>query len=69
MQNRPEVAPTRPAFDDSRQRESGKWRRTCQEDAAGKGLRFESLEQAQTYLDHWEARWADTRIQSDSVNP
>jgi transposase len=27
-----------------------------------KGLRFESLEQAQTYLDHWEARWADTRI-------
>jgi transposase len=27
-----------------------------------KGLRFESLEQAQSYLDHWEARWADTRI-------
>ena len=27
-----------------------------------KGLRFEGLEQAQTYLDHWEARWADTRI-------
>jgi len=27
-----------------------------------KGLRFESLEQAQTYLDHWEAHWADTRI-------
>jgi len=27
-----------------------------------KGLRFESLEQAQTYLDHWETRWADTRI-------
>ena len=27
-----------------------------------KGLRFESLEQAQRYLDHWEARWADTRI-------
>jgi transposase len=27
-----------------------------------KGLRFESLEDAQTYLDHWEARWADTRI-------
>jgi len=27
-----------------------------------KGLRFESLEEAQTYLDHWEARWADTRI-------
>jgi len=27
-----------------------------------KGLRFESLEQAQTYLDHWEERWADTRI-------
>jgi transposase len=27
-----------------------------------KGLRFESIEEAQTYLDHWESRWADTRI-------
>ena len=27
-----------------------------------KGLRFESLEEAQSYLDRWEARWADTRI-------
>jgi transposase len=27
-----------------------------------KGLRFESLEEAQAYLDHWEQRWADTRI-------
>jgi len=27
-----------------------------------KGQRFESLELAQTYLDHWEERWADTRI-------
>ena len=27
-----------------------------------KGLRFESLAEAQTYLDHWEGRWADTRI-------
>ncbi len=27
-----------------------------------KGLRFESLEAAQTYLDQWETRWADTRI-------
>jgi transposase len=27
-----------------------------------KGLRFESLEDAQTYLDRWEERWADTRI-------
>jgi hypothetical protein len=27
-----------------------------------KGLRFESLEEAQGYLDHWEERWADTRI-------
>jgi transposase len=27
-----------------------------------KGLRFESLEEAQTYLDKWEVRWADTRI-------
>jgi len=27
-----------------------------------KGKRFESLEEAQTYLDHWEERWADKRI-------
>ena len=27
-----------------------------------KGLRFENIEQAQTYLDQWEERWADTRI-------
>ena len=27
-----------------------------------KGLRFESLEEAQAHLDRWEARWADTRI-------
>ena len=27
-----------------------------------KGQRFESLEAAQAYLDHWETRWADTRI-------
>jgi transposase len=27
-----------------------------------KGMRFESLEQAQAYLDRWEERWADTRI-------
>src|SRR5712691_1756852 len=27
-----------------------------------KGLRFESLDEAQAYLDHWEERWADTRI-------
>ncbi len=27
-----------------------------------KGMRFESPEEAQTYLDHWETRWADTRI-------
>lgn len=27
-----------------------------------KGLRFERLEEAQRYLDHWEERWADTRI-------
>ena len=26
------------------------------------GLRFESIEEAQTYLDRWETRWADTRI-------
>ena len=27
-----------------------------------KGQRFESLEEGQAYLDHWETRWADTRI-------
>ena len=27
-----------------------------------KGVRFESLDEAQTYLDRWEAHWADTRI-------
>jgi transposase len=27
-----------------------------------KGLRFESLEAGQAYLDRWDARWADTRI-------
>src|ERR1700734_760354 len=27
-----------------------------------KGLRFETLDEAQTYLDHWEERWADTRF-------
>jgi transposase len=27
-----------------------------------KGQRFESLKEAQAYLDHWEQRWADTRI-------
>lgn len=27
-----------------------------------KGLRFESIEEAQAYLDRWEAHWADTRI-------
>jgi transposase len=27
-----------------------------------KGQRFESLEQAQAYLDRWETNWADTRI-------
>ena len=26
------------------------------------GQRFETLEQAQTYLDHWDTHWADTRI-------
>jgi hypothetical protein len=28
-----------------------------------KGKRFESLEEAQAYLDHWEERWAGKRIQ------
>ena len=27
-----------------------------------RGLRFESAAEAQRYLDHWDSRWADTRI-------
>jgi transposase len=27
-----------------------------------RGMRFESIEEAQAYLDRWEANWADTRI-------
>jgi len=27
-----------------------------------KGLRFDAIEEAQHYLDHWESHWADTRI-------
>ena len=30
--------------------------------SALKGLRFETLEAAQAYLDRWDARWANTRI-------
>jgi transposase len=26
------------------------------------GMRFETLEEGQAYLDHWDTRWADTRI-------
>ena len=26
------------------------------------GMRFETLEEGQTYLDRWDTRWADTRI-------
>jgi transposase len=32
-----------------------------------KGLRFESIDEAQAYLDRWEERWADTRIHGTSV--
>jgi transposase len=32
------------------------------QDTALKGKRFESIELAQAHLDHWEERWADTRI-------
>ncbi len=34
-----------------------------------KGQRFESLEEAQAYLDHWEKRWADTRIHGTTKRP
>jgi len=33
-----------------------------------KGKRFESLEEAQAYLDHWEEHWADTRISLAAAN-
>jgi hypothetical protein len=26
------------------------------------GMRFDTIAEAQAYLDHWDARWADTRI-------
>lgn len=32
------------------------------QDTALKGRRFESIEEAQAHLDHWERRWADTRV-------
>jgi hypothetical protein len=32
-----------------------------------RGLRFESLDEAQAYLDRWEAHWADTRIDSETI--
>jgi len=32
------------------------------QDTAFKGMRFESLEEAQAHLDRWAERWADTRI-------
>jgi hypothetical protein len=32
-----------------------------------RGLRFESLDEAQRYLDRWEAHWADTRIHGTMI--
>jgi transposase len=34
-----------------------------------KGQRFESPAEAQEYLDHWETRWADTRIHGTTKRP
>lgn len=34
-----------------------------------KGLRFETIEAAQAYLDQWELRWADTRIHGTTKRP
>ena len=34
-----------------------------------RGMRFETLEQAQAYLDRWEERWADTRDQRQLFLP
>jgi transposase len=42
-------------------RKSRERRQPCANEAA-EGQEFESLEEAQGYLDHWEERWADTRI-------
>jgi hypothetical protein len=47
-----------------RETQGGKYRRTrlFVLTLGYKGMRFESLEEAQMYLDRWEQRWADTRI-------
>jgi hypothetical protein len=37
------------------------WRKHAQKTPL-KGQRFESMQEAQAYLDQWEERWADTRI-------
>jgi transposase len=34
-----------------------------------KGKKFEGLEEAQAYLDHWEERWADKRIHGRTKRP
>jgi hypothetical protein len=31
-------------------------------------VRFETLDEAQAYLDRWETRWADTRIHGTTTN-
>ena len=61
MRNRPAVDPTQPAFDDSRQSQSRIGRRSCAEDAA-EGTALRKSGRGAGYLDHWEERWADTRI-------
>ena len=61
MRNRTAVGPRQPAFDDSRQGKVESGVGHAQKTPL-KGLRFESLEEAQAYLDRWEERWADTRI-------
>ena len=44
------------------QGEGGAGSRSCAEHAAERAAFRKSVEEAQTYLDHWEERWADTRI-------
>ena len=46
----------------SRSQGQGRSRRRPRAEDAAQGLRFETLEEAQAYLDRWEERWADTRI-------
>jgi|SRR5215469_3506010 len=48
-------------------KEKSKWGIGHTQKTPLKGMHFESLEEAQAYLDRWEERWADTRIHARRV--